>query len=84
MITIMHILHHMVFLQQHWIFASYKCDLYQNLEKEEILRILAKASQDHNVLSIAPPVLPKEGELYIFDLGPDRSLWESNKRCVHS
>ena len=28
----------------------------------------------------SPPVLPKEGEVYLFDLGPDNTSWEQMKK----
>ena len=57
-----------------------RCDLLGNLEKDQILEILCDVSDNRDLLSNAPPVLPKEGELYVFDLGHDASLWERNKK----
>ena len=37
-------------------------------------------STDGDSIAQAPPVLPKEGEVYLFDLGPDNASWEQMKK----
>ena len=58
-----------------------RVDLLENLQPEEILTILnevrfGKYKNSGNV----PPVLPKEGHLYIYDLGCNNELWENKKK----
>ena len=53
------------------------CNLLNNLTGEEIIAVI---DENVNHLSNLPPVLPKEGQLFIYDLGDDKSLWESKKR----
>uniref|UniRef100_A0A1X7T231 SWIM-type domain-containing protein n=1 Tax=Amphimedon queenslandica TaxID=400682 RepID=A0A1X7T231_AMPQE len=53
-------------------------DLDNNLEAFEVIDILSTVSSKD--LSRSPPVLPKEGELYVFHLGEDSQLRNKNKR----
>ena len=46
-----------------------RCNVYNNLDKEQALDILLEVKENRNLLSNAPPVLPTEGEFYVFDLG---------------
>ena len=55
-------------------------DLQENLDVDAVIEVFEGVSLKKNLISCSPPVLPKEGELYIFDLGQDRSKWDSNKR----
>ena len=53
----------------------------KNMETEEILDIFRRATEEFSdKISNVPPVLPIEGEVYLFDLGPDSSLWDKNKK----
>ena len=54
--------------------SAVRSDLFHNLEKHQV------STTQRSLISNAPPVLPKGGELFIFDLGQDKSSWESNKR----
>ena len=60
--------------------SAVRSDLFHNLEKHQILEIVHEVSTKRSLISNAPSVLPKGGELFIFDLGQDKSSWESNKR----
>ena len=50
---------------------------FDNLQPEEVLSIFNDIDEAN--CCNAPPVLPKE-EVYIFDLGPDESKWDSYKK----
>ena len=54
--------------------------LLDNLNGDDVLGIFRKALASTNLLSVLPPVLPKEGETYVFHLGPDPELWDKNKK----
>lgn len=58
----------------------FRRDLQHNLEASEVLRMLCTISTQQQLLSSAPPVSPKGGELYIFDLGEDCHMRDSYKR----
>ena len=56
-------------------------DLYENLDGDQVLEIFENATKKYrDSVAQAPPVLPKEGELYLFDLGPEDSSWEQMKK----
>lgn len=55
-------------------------DLFNNLSVDEFKAVLQQFVASGETLSNIPPVLPKEGELYIFDLGSDTSQWEKTKK----
>ena len=60
--------------------TPFRRDVHQNLEADEVLKMFCTISTQQQLLCNAPPVLPKGGELYIFDLGEDSNKWESWKR----
>eukprot|EP00731_Ephydatia_muelleri_P002904 Em0001g2904a len=53
-----------------------------SLDAERVLDYFLNASSDgfNGKISSVPPALPTEGQVFVFDLGPDKSLWENNKR----
>ena len=52
-----------------------------SLSQDEVADIFFNAKDLYkDQISRAPPVQPKEGEIFLFDLGPDKSVWESYKR----
>eukprot|EP00731_Ephydatia_muelleri_P019568 Em0012g393a len=53
-----------------------------SLDAERVLDYFLNASSDgfNGNISSVPPALPTEGQVFVFDLGPDKSLWENNKR----
>ena len=53
-----------------------RVDLFNNLSVDELEGILEWFITSGKTLSDIPPVLPKEGELYIFDLRSDKSQWD--------
>ena len=57
-----------------------RVDLFNNLSVLEFEEILGKFVSSGETFWTFPPVLPKEGELYIFDLGTDISQWEKSKK----
>lgn len=57
-----------------------RVDLFNNLQVGELESILQWFEISGKTLSTIPAVLPKEGELYIFDLGSDTSQWEKIKK----
>ena len=57
-----------------------RVDLFNNLSVDELEGILQQFYASGKTSSTVPPVLPKEGELYIFDLGNDTSQWEKTKK----
>ena len=60
--------------------APVERNLFNNLDADDIVRIFRKATINRDLISTLPPVLPKEGEIYVFDLGPDPQLWDNNKK----
>lgn len=58
-----------------------KDDLFNNLDPEEIVNFFENAAlYTDDKISNVPPVLPIEGQIFLFDLGKDRSLWEKRKK----
>ena len=60
-------------------------DLKQNLDSQAALEIFRQLSVNHSesvIDTCLPPVLPKAGELYVYDLGDDTDKWDSNKRKI--
>ena len=60
-----------------------KDDCFNNLAPEEIVEIFENAVGLYkDKFSNVPPVLPVEGQMFIFDLGPDTRLciWEKRKK----
>lgn len=52
-----------------------------NLSTEEVYRIFQQAKSTYkDEMSKVPPVLPREGEIFLLYLGPDKALWDINKR----
>ena len=53
-----------------------------SLDAERVLDYFLNASSDgfNGKISSVPPALPTEGQVFVFHLGPDKSLWENNKR----
>ncbi|KAL5464050.1 hypothetical protein EMCRGX_G033007 [Ephydatia muelleri] len=53
-----------------------------SLDAERVWDYFLNASSDgfNGKISSVPPALPTEGQVFVFDLGPDKSLWENNKR----
>ena len=50
-------------------------------QKHEYIKIFRKArTQYKNMISSEPPVLPLEGELYIFPLGTDDTQWNNMRK----
>ena len=61
--------------------APVRSDGYENLEGDQVLDIFQNATTKYrDSIARAPPVLPKEGEVYLFDLGPDNASWEQMKK----
>ena len=61
--------------------APVRSDCYENLDGDRVLDIFQNATtMDRDSIAQAPPVLPKEGEVYLFDLGPDNASWEQMKK----
>ena len=59
----------------------FKTSTIHNLEGDEVLNYFNQAAQSNTVVvSSLPPVLPRAGELYIFDLGPEESQWDNKKK----
>ena len=52
------------------------------LDAERVLDYFLNPSSDgfNDKISSVPPTLPTEGQVFVFDLGPDKSLWENNQR----
>ena len=58
---------------------SFHCN--NNLTTEAVFRILKKSvSKFRREISEAPPVLPLEGQMFLYSLGPDKTFWEEKKR----
>ena len=57
-----------------------RTDAYNNLTSEEVYELLTNAEALYYQLSTEPPVQPKEGCIFLYDLGPDESTWESQKK----
>ena len=61
--------------------APVRSDCYGNLDGDQVLDIFQNATTKYrDSIAQAPPVLPKEGEEYLFDLGPDNASWEQMKK----
>ena len=56
-----------------------RSDLLENLEFEAVLNEI-NSSTSAKCLSTAPPVQPRGGQLFVYDLGPDEKLWERKRR----
>ena len=51
--------------------APVRSDCYENLGGDQVLEIFQNATTKYrDSIAQAPPVLPIEGEVYLFDLGP--------------
>lgn len=57
-----------------------KTGLNHNLDVNELIDFLEEVALGKDMIFSTPPVLPKEGELYVFDLGSDKSQWDQKKR----
>ena len=60
---------------------SEKC----NLSAAEAYEYLTKAGnvyKESTCLDANPPVQPRGGSIFLYDLGPDRLKWEANKRKI--
>ena len=54
---------------------------YENIDSDQVHEIFQNVSTKYrDSVAQAPPVLPNEGEVYLFDLGPDNALWEQMKK----
>lgn len=52
-----------------------------NLDTSDVLQLFDKARTTYkDKISSEPPVLPLEGEVYLFSLGPDESKWDSMRQ----
>lgn len=61
--------------------APVRSDCYENLDGDQVLEIFQNATTKYrDSVAQAPPVLPKEEEVYLFDLGPDNASWEQMKK----
>ena len=61
--------------------APVRSDCYENLDGDQVLEIFQNATTKYrDSIAQAPPVLPKEGEVNLFDLGPDNASWEQMKK----
>jgi hypothetical protein len=61
--------------------APVRSDCYENLGGDQVLEIFQNATTKYrDSIAQAPPVLPIEGEVYLFDLGPDNASWEQMKK----
>uniref|UniRef100_A0A1X7VBC5 Uncharacterized protein n=1 Tax=Amphimedon queenslandica TaxID=400682 RepID=A0A1X7VBC5_AMPQE len=58
----------------------YSRNLSDILEHDEVLRLFCTIYTQQQLLCRVPPVSPKGGELYIFDLVEDSTKWDSWKR----
>ena len=58
-----------------------KDDLFNKLDPEEIVNFFENAGlyADEKISNV-PPVLPIEGQIFLFDLGKDQNLWEKWKK----
>ena len=58
-----------------------KDDGFHNLAPEEIVEIFENATSLYkDKISNVPPVHPIEGQIFLFDLGPDKCAWEKQKK----
>ena len=55
-------------------------DAVTNLTSAEAYDYLSKAGSGKLQLSAVPPVQPKAGSVYVYDLGDDSDTWEASKR----
>ena len=54
---------------------------YNNLTTEAVFDIFKKSTTKYKkYISDAPPVLPREGQMFLYSLGSDETLWEKKKR----
>ena len=54
---------------------------FHNLAPEEIVEIFENATSLYkDKISNVPPVHPIEGQIFLFDLGPDKCAWEKQKK----
>ena len=53
-----------------------------NLKSAEVYQYFIRALNGELPLSLAPPVQPKAGSMYFYDLGPDSDKWESLKNKI--
>ena len=62
---------------------SFSCK--DNLTTEAVLRIFRKATTKYKEeFSEAPPVLPIEGQIFLYSLGKDKTLWQKKKMKLRS
>ena len=57
-------------------------DARDNLKSAEVYQYFIRALNRELPLSLAPPVQPKAGSIYLYDLGPDSDKWESLKKKI--
>ena len=57
-------------------------DARDNLKSAEVYQYFIRALNRELLLSLAPPVQPKVGSIYLYDLGPDSDKWESLKKKI--
>ena len=55
-------------------------DAVNNLTSAEAHNYFSKAISGKLQISVDPPVQPKGGNLYIYNLGPDSDKWEQEKK----
>ena len=54
-----------------------------NLTTVAVFRILKKsASKYRREISEAPPMLPLEGQMFLYSLGPDKTFWEEKEKEI--
>jgi len=58
-------------------------DANQGLEANEVVDYLVEAATKHKEFlnpALNPPVQPNGGTVFLFDLGPNETQWEANKK----
>ena len=53
-----------------------------NLKSAEVHHYFMRALNRDLPLSLVPPIQPKAGSIYLYDLGPDSDKWESLKKKI--
>ena len=60
-----------------------KSDVCRNLSTEEVYDLLVHASGKYkNRISTAPPVKPKGGTVFLYNLGENAETWDLKKRQI--
>jgi len=57
-----------------------KCNCLENLTAGQIFELFNDVAQHKDKISSVAPIRPTAGQIFLFDLGADKTQWEKRKK----